>query len=395
MDLYDVLHGDVNTNLKNLIIVGTQFNEQIVFDKFFDGLNSDDIKIYHFDLKNDDVREKEQFYNRDYTFIKLEDDKGNRGTGLFLQFLSENKHKIKNISFEGALTIDQGFVDAINKGEEFSKSKFYSAKQDDNCQWYGILNDFDVVRKVYPEIKNDVLNSFSKIKIYKVAAVIHGTGGCGKSTLLRRLALELIDESGFEIIWVKNRQLENFVSTALPEIRTDMENSYLVFVEDWYRLTDENKEIGNTLLKETQAISNIRLVIGDRDITGKDYRENLVNPESIYELTTGENREILDKIIAKQTEWKQAGDLVLNNPRSCNSPLFIILFAIAGLNENRFDEEEINCADLENTVRRIYAFDHRDGIIEIPYIHYIQLTISIFFSAFISKLRPNALNTFK
>ncbi len=85
-DLYDVLHGDVNTNKKNLVIVGTQFNERIVFSKFFDGLEREDIKIFHFVLKNDDVREKEEFYNRDYTFVKLDDKKGNIGTKFFYSF---------------------------------------------------------------------------------------------------------------------------------------------------------------------------------------------------------------------------------------------------------------------------------------------------------------------
>ena len=358
-DLYDVLHGDVGTLKKKILIIGSQFKELIVRTKFFKELpENKSVKIYHFDTKTE-LENVNEFMNRDYTFIKLEDEDGNVGTKLFLQFLENNKHKIRNISLEGAITVNQGFINTINKSDKISKSKFYSAKQDENCQWYGILNDYDIVRKDYKKIKDEVKKAFSTISISKVTAIIHGTGGCGKSTLLRRLALELQKETDFEIIWVKDRQLENFVLNALPKIQSDIENNYLVFVEDWYRLTSEDKEIGNTLLKTTQSFSNIRLVIGDRDIKGKDYLFNLNNPENVYELTEGENEDILKEIISKQEDakWKNAAALVLQNQKSYNSPLFLILFAIAGVSEDRIEINDNDFTELENTVRRIARYD--------------------------------------
>jgi ABC-type lipoprotein export system ATPase subunit len=121
------------------------------------------------------------------------------------------------------------------------------------------LKEFDVIRKDYRHIKSVVLDAFKKFSLNKVAAVVHGTGGCGKSTLLRRLAIELSQETDFDIMWVNDRQLKNFKENALPKIREDGDNKYLIFIEDWYRLADgeENKKIGDEILKDTQNISNI------------------------------------------------------------------------------------------------------------------------------------------
>ena len=138
-----------------------------------------------------------------------------------------------------------------------------------------------------------------------------------------------------------------------------MESKYLVFVEDWYRLIGEDVELGNRLLKETQSMSNIRLVIGDRDIIGKDYLLNLIKPESIFKLSETENKKILEEIIAKHSEWKPASELVLSNPHSFDSPLFLILFAVAGVTENRLEIGEDDFSDLANTVRRIAKYDLR------------------------------------
>jgi len=288
----------------------------------------------------------------------LKDKAGRYGTEAFLNLLIDNKHKIRLVDLPGSLTIDKAFEDIIKKGKSFGRSQFYSAKQDDNCQWYGIINGFDVIWRDYPKIKEEVLQAFSTISISKVVAVVYGTGGCGKSTLLRRLALEIYKEADFETIWVEDNQLESFVSEALPNIQADIENKYLVFVEDWYRLVGMNTELGDDLLKTTQSISNIRLVIGDRDIKGKNYIFNLMNRKNIFELAEIENQDILEKIISKHTDWQDAFNLLTKqNKKIYNSPLFIILFAIAGVQEKRIDINDRAFTDLENTVRRIAKHD--------------------------------------
>jgi len=349
--LYDPLHGELKSG-KKLLIIGTQFAEEIIDSRLFEDL-PDGITIYHFERDNENFREK-PYINKNrnyYHFIKIND------ISDIFDFLTKNRDKIKNIQLDGSLTINNSFIDIIKKGHDFSKSKFYSAKQDDNCQWYGIINDYDVVRRDYPKIKATVLNAFTKVSASKVAAVVYGTGGCGKSTLLRRLAIELIQESDFEIIWIKDRQFENFTLKAIPKIQADFENKYLIFIEDWYRLTSEDKEIGDDLLKTVQTMNNIRLVIGDREITGKDYLLNLINSENIFKLIEDENKNILQEVIAKHSEWKTAAELVLKNDNSYNSPLFLILFVIAGISERRFDVNEIDFIDLENMACRIAKYD--------------------------------------
>jgi hypothetical protein len=358
-DLYDVLHGDVNDKKKGLVIVGTQFSEVIVLSRFFDGLKGNDIDIYHFDISNDSAKNEPDFYNRNYHFIKLEDKNGNTGTPVFLDFLHSHRDKIKNIHLEGAETINRTFIDKINSGEKFSRSKFYSAKQTDDCQWYGILNSFDVERKLHTTIKAKVFNSFSSLGAGKVAAVVSGTGGCGKSTLLRRLAIEACENTDFDVIWVKDRQLEQFVEGGLPAIQADFDNKYLVFIEDWYRLAEDNKETASSLLKTSQAMSNIRLVIGDRDTKSKDYNENLIDSANIFELRSDENRGIIKKILEGHKEWQAAGDEVLKKADALTASLFIILFVLAGIAEGRLEESEIDFSDFGNAARSIAKSDLR------------------------------------
>ena len=356
--LYNGLYSDVKTHHKKILILGSQFKEAVVLDKFFEDLpKNKSVEIYHFDVNNYN-KHSDAFTKRNTTYVKLEDNDGHFGTDAFLNLLLKNKHKIRRIELPGSLTIDKGFEEGLKKGKAFNRSQFYSAKQDDNCQWYGITNGFDVIRKDYSKIKQEVLQAFSTTTISKVVAVVYGAGGCGKSTLLRRLALELNKEVDFGIIWVKDNQLENFVLNALPKIQADIENRYLVFVEDWYRLISTNTELGDALLKTTQSINNIRLVIGDRDIRGKNYVLNLMNRDNVFELSEIENEYILKKIISKHTDWQDAfNQLTKQNTKIYNSSLFIILFAIAGIQEKRIDINDWEFTDLENTVRRIAKYD--------------------------------------
>jgi len=359
--LYNVLHGDVRTLNKKILILGSQFKEDIILRKFFSELPFDkSVSIYHFDIENYN-KNSDNFTVRNSTFVKLLNKKGDKGTKVFLQFLLDNKHKIRTIELPGAITINKGFEETIQNGKSFSRSQFYSAKQEDNCQWYGVLNKYDIVRKDYPKIKDAVLKAFTSTTTSKVVAIIHGTGGCGKSTLLRRLALQLMNESDFEIIWVKDRQLENFILYALPKIELDHENNYLVFVEDWYRLVGNNTAIGANFLKATESIKNIRLVIGDREINQKDYLFYLLNKNNRFELTSNENNDIIQQIIENHIDWKEASESILiENPHFFKSPLFIILFAIVGVSENRIFNNENELMDLENIVKRIARFDLRN-----------------------------------
>ena len=118
-------------------------------------------------------------------------------------FISEKQASAKNNikhHFKGAELINGDFkkrVTSIN----FQFTDFYTAKQSNNCQWFGILKGWDVIRRDYDKIKSEVISSFSTSRQSKVAAVVHGSGGSGKSTLLRRLAIDF-SETEINILWI-------------------------------------------------------------------------------------------------------------------------------------------------------------------------------------------------
>ncbi|MBK6915418.1 MAG: hypothetical protein IPH11_17775 [Ignavibacteriales bacterium] len=295
-------------------------------------------------MKNDDVAEKAEFKDRDYTFIKLYKDECIKGTKLFLQFLQDNKDKIENIHIEGAEVINSTFIRRIKNGKQFTKPDFYTAKQDENCQWYGVINNYDVVRNDYGKVKTIASSCFDKPRTYKVVAVVHGFGGCGKSTLLRRLAVELCNES-FKFIWVKDRGFENFTDNGLIQIQEDRFRNYLVIIEDWYRLTDNLKEKAKEFLLKTQAINNIRVIIGDRETSGKEYINNLPDPLNVFHLQSTENEKIIAEIMELHTEWKDAKEKVTKKQEYYNTSLFLLLFVIARVSNEKFDPMEIDFSE--------------------------------------------------
>ncbi len=349
---YSVLYGDVNTHKKNIIILGSQFMEDAVREKFFFEMTEDEpIQIYHFDIETK-LEYVTEFSKRGYHFIQLNKKKG--GTKQFLQFLLDNKDKIKNIQIEGTETINSTFVKKINEHKEFTEADFYTAKQDDDCQWYGVLKDFDIIRNDYPKIKTVAKNCFENKAFKKVAAVIYGNGGCGKSTLLRRLAIELHKEPFF-IIWVKDRQFDDFVKKGLDQIKNDKSRNYLVIIEDWYRLSaNENT---NLFLANTETITNIRIIIGDREIAGKEYISHLYKFENQFPLFPEENEKIINDILNKFEDWKPVADNVLKNNVVKSTPLFLLLFVIARINVEKFGAHEIDFTNPTSAFRDIIKSD--------------------------------------
>ena len=95
------------------------------------------------------------------------------------------------------------------------------------------------------------------------------------------------------------------------------------------------------------------------EIVGKDYLLNLTSDENVFQLSEKKNKEIINRIISKHTDWAEAAGLVLKNTNSYNSSLYMILFAIADVNDKRFEANDISFNDLENTVRRIAKYDLR------------------------------------
>ena len=102
-------------------------------------------------------------------------------------------------SISGVELVNEDFYLNIQKGITFSKFEFYTAKPN-NCQWYGIINNYDVKRKILPDITNIAKASFEDDISFPF--VVRGDDGSGKSTLLRRLAIDLRSED-FYVLWLK------------------------------------------------------------------------------------------------------------------------------------------------------------------------------------------------
>ena len=370
-DLYDVLHGDVR-NGKNLIIVGTQFREPVIRNKFFDGLEDfTDTQIFHFDIDNNIARNSPDFHEKDYNFIKLEDSalletgdtKNGFGTRVFLRFLKQNKSKIFELAYSGVRTINQSFKNkTLEKGQrnEYSPADFYLGNRNDEYQWYGILNDWDILRNDYPELKDRIVNSFLERSHLNVVSLVIGSGGVGKSTLLRRLAVDCVDED-FVVIWIDDSNIADFVNFRLYQhIPNDI--PYLFILEDWYRIKQLLPETDQKLLLQSlNSFSNSRICIGDRFEDPNVIAFLRGGAElAIYAISYVENKQIISTLAERLPAVQQAAhQLELASDESLyNCSLFIILFTIFRLTEEgAFSEVEYS--NIEQEFRQIISSDLR------------------------------------
>jgi hypothetical protein len=323
--LYDPFYFDVNSS-KKLFIIGSQFDEEIIDDKFFKGLEYKQIHIYHFSRSNDDFASKPFIHNNpNYHFIKIKD------TRDVLGFIEKYKTQIENININGAEVITDVFKkEVINKGEErkFTPIDFYLAKKDDDCKWYGLIKRWDVERKVYRQIKTEVITSINEYHLAKISALVYGRGGCGKSTLLRRLALDLANED-FAILWIKDNEISKFYESGLRQlIENYPHKKFLILIEDLYRIKQQTvniKEIINNICSH----QNIQLVVGDRAIDISSYGEHIHNPDkNKYELSVNDNKQTLDDILENIPEWKETASTLLIGENDYQSSLYFILWTI-------------------------------------------------------------------
>ena len=260
------------------------------------------------------------------------------------------------ISIPGTKTIGQEFRNDIISGKEFTPSQFYTAKQDDACQWFGVHKAFDIKRKEYKSIKQTLQLSFDKYRKAKVAAIIHGVGGCGKSTLLRRLAFDLFQQH-FQVLWVEELAFDLFKTKGLEEIAKHPDRNFLVFIEDWYRLTNNKLTVGRDFLRSTRPMNNVRIVIGDRDIKGKPYLEECYKQKSMYPLGHSENEKIIDEIIDNIKEWKPIADKLFQNEGAYESPLFMILFVLARVYESTWIHDDFDLSEPSTAFQNIIKHD--------------------------------------
>lgn len=280
--------------------------------------------------------------------------------------LSARKTKKNNrekLQIAGATIIDKEFIQNVKSGKSFTMPEFYTAKQNEACQWYGIIAGYDVQRDIYPEIKKIAKESFFDTSVtVKVSLVLCGAGGVGKSTILRKIAIELAKEP-FTVLWIKNTHIREFIEKDLSLIEKDSKKNYLLIVEDWYRIFQSDLGLEKQFLAKTDSIPNVRIIVGDRFSEGKNFMKHLNNSSNTFHLGTDENEKIIANICDKFPKWRmKIGDLFIHNSHY-QSSLFLLLFVLARITENE-DHSNLNLSEPETAFVNIITSD-----LEYIYLH--------------------------
>ncbi|MBB4807060.1 hypothetical protein HNP38_002364 [Chryseobacterium defluvii] len=285
----------------------------------------------------------------------------------FIEDVYSQKENDSSVSEErleiaGATIIDEEFIETIKTGKHFTEPEFYVAKQN-NCQWYGITQGYDIIRKGYSDLKNIIVGSFTEENHEKVTAIVHGSGGSGKSTVLRRLAIDLHKEQ-LNVLWLERLKIREFEEQGLSVIKNEIKKNhnqrFLIIIEDWYRMFNDKEKsaLGIKILEETLEIDQIRIVIGDRNTQEKPYTEHQNNDFQLH-LSSDDNREIIEKIIEKHQAWKPAWERLLQKDNDHKPSLFLLLFILARIDQKEFNKTTLNLAEPQQVFQRIIESDLR------------------------------------
>ncbi|MEC4091690.1 primase-helicase family protein [Pseudoalteromonas rubra] len=237
------------------------------------------------------------------------------------------KKKTKSLDPPGASVISESFFEDIaeNFQGNFAPYHFYTAKLKDDCQWYGIAQRWDIRRSIEADIEQQIIKSFHDDVDMRVASVVSGAGGSGKSTLLRRIAFNL-SKSEYTVIWLED--IDDFFINAMLDIPWT-QGKYLVFIEDWYRFSDNSNHL-NELFNALSGNRSVRLVIGDRFPEQKPYLKYLFNPDNnLYSLKPDENHDLLSAIVERMPQWSSTHEIMSKKEDYSKSSLFLLLFILA------------------------------------------------------------------
>lgn len=297
-------------------------------------------------------------------------------SGEYLASRNQGDKKNQVIIIPGAEIINETFFERIEQERkisrlEVSEISFYTGKQDKAFQWLGVLNNFDVKRHFYSELKEHTLKCFTKHRTNKIVAVVYGSAGVGKSTILRRLAIDCQKEmkhienySGHKILWVNS--FNEFFQDGLAKIENENRTQFLIVIEDWDSLVERRKNKPDAVkdfLLHVEEIPNVRFVIGDRHIQGREYLNDLigglVEGKTIFSITSRENKEIINEIVIRHPHLRRTTRLFSNIEGHYNSSLFLLLFVLVNRQSMKVDLEEpktefikITAEDLSNMAEK-------------------------------------------
>lgn len=256
---------------------------------------------------------------------------------------STDERQTETQQIVGATIIDETFIQKVKTGKTYTMPDFYTAMQDEQVQWFGVINGFDVERENYSGFKNKIYESFNHFRTYKVSGIVYGNGGCGKSTMLRRLAIDFHKEQLFSVIWLNDNSVDSFVKEGFSvienqffetnSVKNEKIHRFLIIIEDWYRMFDDKHDLACEFLKRTDKIETIRIIIGDRNIVEKPYRKHLNNDIEPFLLNSDENQNIIEKITEKYPDWKTSSEKLFKKQQNYESTLFLLLFILARTNQ--------------------------------------------------------------
>ena len=283
-----------------------------------------------------------------------------------------DERQTKTQQIVGATIIDEAFIQKVKTGKTFTMPEFYTAKQNEDCQWYGIIEGYDVERNIYPQLKDIAKTCFNNYRTLKVSAIVFGAGGVGKSTILRKMAVELTKES-YIVLWLKDTHIREFIESDFRSIEKNQQHNYLIIVEDWYRIFQNDYGLERQFLIKTDALKNIRVIIGDRHLDGKKFMDHLNDSTKTFQLDTQENKKIIAKVIAKISgqfpQWGKNYNELFIHESNYQSSLFLLLFVLARITENE-NHSDLDLSEPETAfiniikadLEYIYAYPHYQGL---------------------------------
>jgi ABC-type cobalamin/Fe3+-siderophores transport system ATPase subunit len=292
-----------------------------------------------------------------YSFTKIK----NAIYYLFSNVLKTKRQKRESVHVEGAIVINRQFLKDIQRialKQRYEAEDFYLAKQYENCQWYGILNNWDIERNVYKKLIEELKKSFSdEFRQPKIIALILGRGGSGKTTLLRRVAVDSV-QSDFCTLWINDKEISKFYEKGINDLGHYSKTKFLILIEDWYRIK-QNTAYAKEIIDNLCNYSNVRILIGDRTLDNSVSREHIFNPdENIVELKVNENKKTIAEILKKVPQWKETSESVLTIDNDYNSTLYLILWVIARIRQDK------NGSIIKNTIKKEGLSGHFQTIVE-------------------------------
>lgn len=320
-NLYHALGNDIATHDYHLIVAGYQFSELMLVVNVLNGLKrSAFLKIYFINPNADlsVIKDSASDWSFDTEVYVIQST-----NTAFLEFLERHESFLEFSPFGSeALLLNGSFINSLKK-EQINKTMFFTGKDIDNCQWYGVIEGWDFRRRQYPELLNTVIDSYEKSWNKGVVAFIHGAGGSGKSTILRRLAIDCCHKD-LKVVWALSPV--NLTEPLIRLLHRYPQRKFLLIIEDWQIIANNEAWI-NEQLTYLFTFDNLRIVVGHRHNIPGVYE---INPGEIFKLTIdpAENTEIISKIRQENPKWRSVIDGVMQMQGVNTTALFILLYII-------------------------------------------------------------------